>query len=1474
MIQRRRHLAQPHPNHPMDSSIPQGLPSEVVDELAQLNSEFGEGYLTERGYIKKRATILLKVPPKKEELRTHRREYSTSSIARNSIADSRNSPSVAESLPPEGGTELQMPLDPRVIYDIPTNDNFDTLAAMLRHRGTTYQKELALMIVDSKGKESVTMTWEKLYLKAEKVAQQIRDKSGLYKNDRVCLIYQNVEVVEYTIALFGCFLASVVAVPITLDMKVQEMIHIMNVTQSHLCLTSDSVSRFLEKKVNDQTKLKWPKGLVFWKTNEFGSYHEQKKQGPPILQVPDLAYIEFVKSPDGELNGIAISHKTIMQQLNSMTAILASNPNLDGKPFKRSDISFTRHRNVMLTILDARKSVGLIMGTLLNVFTGNFMIWTPSSLLDVAGLYAHIITKFGVTVLLNDYLSLKQVVYNYQSFPQYTRKFSKREVNFSTLKWVLIYTSIVDGEFHEILTHRWLKPLGCKDVENVVSPLLTLSEFGGMVVSMRDWIGQEEKLNTNIMPSMTDDDTVPRGDSQLSEVLIDKKSLTTNTVKIISDRPPPVTDSYSKSQDFLRIGSFGYPLPDATLAVVNPDTCYLSGVMEVGEIWIDSVSLPGGYWDAPQGTRDIFHARCRDHEGFLDLEFLRTGLLGFTYNGKVYVLGFFEDRLRQRVTWLDKKEAKAPANESVVHYRYHYSDHIAYTLARAIPQKRVSDSSAFDVLINNEHLPVVVIESPSAIPNTSGAVDIPELDLIASKSCVVLERYHNVRPFCVLILAPDSLPRTIKSGIPGIANMLVKRYFLEGVLRSVYVKYNVRRSITEIPRSKYYLDSIWAEAVSQLRYDSLSDAEDQYSGLDYRDTSIDDRTNKPLSDFDSILEILKWRVRNQSDELAFSGITKPSKTYSWKKFDIKIAGVVSMILEKARKSKFKKSEYIGLMYTISEEFVAALYACWLLGLIPIPLNPIDPNRVSEDIPGFLNVLKDFNVTNIFVNSEVENLLKNKPISHLLKDNGIYLRCKVRNTSKCSSKTTLSSFQAPIDHFAGKSFDPHRECLVLLNWSDDNVRTGVSVNHAQICTICKIMKETCQLESKNPVIACVRHTNGVGFIQSALIGVYLGSATYIIPPMDFATNPSLFFSALARYKVKDIYVTPQMLEYAMKKIKTKDFSLDSVNNLMVGWEGRPNVALIRQVATRFGATKLSSSSISHVYSHYYNPFITLRSYLSFDPISLHLDPDALRLGLVSIVSASSMTNAISVQDSGIVPVCTQIAIVNPETLRLCKVGEYGEIWICSEGNYQGVVQNIKGSGDLFRKNQFEAQIANGDSSLTYVRTGDLGFLHGVSRTDKSGTIDFQPLFVLGPIANTFESMGLMHFAIDVETTIENSHPEVHNGGCCVFKVDGFVIAVIDSTRAKYLSSLVPVIFNKVLSDNFLVLDIVVFLKQDTFPYSRLGVKQRGKILKKWTEKNLDIHAQYGLNYGEKSLIETVQSLESVAASDTSSLNTKD
>ena len=72
------------------------------------------------------------------------------------------------------------------------------------------------------------------------------------------------------------------------------------------------------------------------------------------------------------------------------------------------------------------------------------------------------------------------------------------------------------------------------------------------------------------------------------------------------------------------------------------------------------------------------------------------------------------------------------------------------------------------------------------------------------------------------------------------------------------------------------------------------------------------------------------------------------------------------------------------MYSLSEEFVIAVYACLMCGIIPVPMLPFDSNRIGEDFPAFVGVIRDFDVSEILVNDEVEKFLKNGPVADSLK----------------------------------------------------------------------------------------------------------------------------------------------------------------------------------------------------------------------------------------------------------------------------------------------------------------------------------------------------------------------------------------------------------------------------------------------------------------------------------------------------------
>lgn len=1365
-------------------------------------------------------------------------------------------------LPLADALEYQLPLEPREVpfaIDDPHDSStpmsrFDNIAAVLRHRGHSIGKKPAYWVLDSRGKEIASITWEKLASRAEKVAQVIRDKSSLYRGDRVALVYRDAEIIEFAIALLGCFIAGVVAVPINDLNDYQRLNLILTSTQAHLALTTENNLKTFQRDITTH-KLTWPKGVEWWKTNEFGSYHPKKKDESMPLSVPDLAYIEFSRAPTGDLRGVVLSHRTIMHQLACLSAVVSTVPgNQPTDTFSGS----LRDKNgrligggasseIVLSYLDPRQGIGMILGVLFAVYGGHTVVWMEHKATEVAGLYAHLISKYRATLMVADYPGLKRAVYNYQQDPMTTRNFKKgMDPNFQAVKLCLIDTLTVDPEFHEVLADRWLRPLRNTHAREVVAPMLCLPEHGGMVISVRDWLGGEERMGCPLKLDMGDggsDDEVAAADgghgghghghghgsshtgdgtasssdakeavaaaavngfdtllgggttskkeqrakNELSEVLLDSEALKTNEVVVLA-----VGEEVRKRQNeagTVRVGAFGYPIPDATLTVVDPENCLLSSPHTIGEIWVDSPSLSGGFWALPKHTEQIFHARpYRFEPGHptptaIEPEFLRTGLLGTLIEGKIFVLGLYEDRIRQKVEWVER-------DAELVEYRYFFVQHIVFTIMRTVP--KIFDCSAFDVFVNEEHLPIVLLETSAAstAPATQGGpprqLDTALLDSLAERCIDVLMQMHSLRVYCVMITAPNALPRVLKNGRREIGNMLCRREFDLGNLACVHVKFAVEHAVLNVPFGVDPIGGIWSGLASHSRAQILQGADNQYSGIDRREVVMDDKTSTALNNFLSITDLVQWRVARQPEELAYctiDGRGKEGKGITWKKLDTRVAAVAMYLKNKV---KLRAGDHAVLMYTHSEDYVFAVHACFNLGVVVVPMAPMDQNRLSEDVPAFLHLVSDYTVRAVLVNQDVDHLLKIKTVSQHIKQSAQVLKVAVPGVYNTSRPPKQSSGLRDLGMKVDPSWvQPSFPALIWTYWTPDQRRVAVQLSHDTILGMCKVQKETCQMTSSRPVLGCVRSTTGLGFVHTCLMGIYIGTPTYLLSPVEFAQSPASLFLILSRYKIKDTYATPQMLDHAMAVMPGKGFTLHELKNMMIAAEGRPRVDVFQRVRLHFATTGLDRTAINTVYSHVLNPMIASRSYMCIEPIELWLDTKALRRGLVLPVDPDTNPRALLVQDSGMVPVSTQIAIVNPESRLLCLDGEYGEIWVDSEA----CVRSFYRSRDAFDADRFDGRTADGDPSIQYVRTGDMGFLHSVSRPigPSGALVDMQVLFVLGSIGETFEINGLSHFPMDIENSVERCHRSIVPGGWWVHFLFSFFFSCIVSSSLLRLFS---------------------------------------------------------------------------------------
>ncbi|KAJ1942467.1 hypothetical protein FBU59_003190, partial [Linderina macrospora] len=214
-----------------------------------------------------------------------------------------------------------------------------TLAGILQHRASTMPGGIAYTCIDTKGKEIGSWTWQGLHVRAMHVVQVLRQQGVAVWGDRVALVYRKYEMLEFVASLFGCFYAGLVAVPIVAGDSYAELVHVLNSTGAALVLTTELNIRSLNKDLSQNSVGPgWPSDVPWVRTDSLGgcvlspagvqapsaqhhtrtppdgSYSSSTETRIADLSASDIAYIEFSKSPNGELKGVQVTHGAAMTQ--------------------------------------------------------------------------------------------------------------------------------------------------------------------------------------------------------------------------------------------------------------------------------------------------------------------------------------------------------------------------------------------------------------------------------------------------------------------------------------------------------------------------------------------------------------------------------------------------------------------------------------------------------------------------------------------------------------------------------------------------------------------------------------------------------------------------------------------------------------------------------------------------------------------------------------------------------------------------------------------------------------------------------------------------------------------------------------------------------------------------------------------------------------------------------------------------------
>lgn len=207
-------------------------------------------------------------------------------------------------------------------------------------------------------------------------------------------------------------------------------------------------------------------------------------------------------------------------------------------------------------------------------------------------------------------------------------------------------------------------------------------------------------------------------------VVVNKRALQQNVVR--------VEKAVAQNHNQTPLVSSGKPTAGTVVRIVDPESRRALVEGRVGEIWLAGPSKGGGYWHRPDVTAEMFEARIHGDD---EHTYLRTGDLGFLYEGELFVCGRTKDLI-------------------IVRGVNCYPSDIEAVVERSAAQVRHGCVAAFSVEREDEEALVVVAE-------VRDEHDLPDAKALAR----AIRRHGHIDPHTILFVPPRSIPKTTSGKI-------------------------------------------------------------------------------------------------------------------------------------------------------------------------------------------------------------------------------------------------------------------------------------------------------------------------------------------------------------------------------------------------------------------------------------------------------------------------------------------------------------------------------------------------------------------------------------------------------------------------------------------------------------------------------------------------------------------------------------
>ncbi len=424
----------------------------------------------------------------------------------------------------------------------------------------------------------------------------------------------------------------------------------------------------------------------------------------------------------------------------------------------------------------------------------------------------------------------------------------------------------------------------------------------------------------------------------------------------------------------------------------------------------------------------------------------------------------------------------------------------------------------------------------------------------------------------------------------------------------------------------------------------------------------------------------------------------------------------SLSIAHALVAKKLPSRNVILIFSPGLKFIEVFFGCLYAGLHPIPMPA---PMVQKQI---------FRVLNVFQNSAS---------SAVLTDSRLFQKMSDFIPSEVKSSIDLINCDVLENSRGGFLPQVESENTAFIQYTSGSVGDpkGVIISHRNILHNERAIREAFEHNEDTLVVSWLPMFHDMGLIGNVLQPLTIGVHSVLMSPFAFIQKPLRWLELITFYKATTSGGPNFGYDLCMKNITDDQKEGLDLRSWTLAYSGAEPVrsSTIKNFVVNFERCGFNERAFYPCYGLAESTLFVTGVKKGAPLRTLQIDIAKYACG--KAVETESRENSLVLTSCGAPHPSVELIIVDPDSKLKCAEGEVGEIWTTGDSKAMGYWNNAQ-----INANIFEAKVK--DSSKSYLRTGDLGFL-------KDGD-----LFITGRIKDTIIIRGSNYYPQDIEHVIES------------------------------------------------------------------------------------------------------------------------